>query len=112
MLGDARSSALLSNFAGQWLEVRNLALSHPTRTSFRISTRTSVQSFKRETELFLDSILREDRSVLDLLTANYTFVNERLARFYGIPNVYGDRFRRVALSDEARVRGCSDRAAS
>ena len=60
------------------------------------------QAFRRETELLFDSIMREDRSVLDLLTADYTFVNERLARHYGIPNVYGSQFRRVPVTDEAR----------
>ena len=69
------------------------------------------QAFQRETELFFESIMREDRSVLDLLTADYTFVNERLARHYGIPNVYGSHFRRVTLTDDAR-RGCWARAAS
>ena len=70
------------------------------------------EAFQRETELFLESQLREDRSVLELLTANYTFVNERLARHYGIPNVYGSRFRRVTCRQTTRAAGCSATAAS
>ena len=70
------------------------------------------QAFRQETELFVESVLREDRSVLDLLRANYTFVNERLAKHYGIPNVYGSRFRRVALDEDSWRAGCCVRAAS
>ena len=69
------------------------------------------QAFQRETELLFDSVVREDRSVFDLLNANYTFVNERLARHYGIPNVYGSDFRRVTVEKE-RAAACSDREAS
>ena len=74
----------------------------PTRTTFPDFDDNLRQAFQRETELFFDSIMREDRSVLDLLTADYTFVNERLARHYGIPNVYGSHFRRVPVTDDAR----------
>ena len=104
MLRDPRSTALLTNFAGQWLEVRNLPLVTPNEDIFPNFDENLRQAFRQETELFLESILREDRSVIDLLTADYTFVNERLARFYGIPDVYGDRFRRVTLDDEQNAR--------
>ena len=83
----------------------------PTTTSFPNFDDNLRQAFRRETELFFESIMREDRSVLDLLTADYTFVNERLARHYGIPNIYGSHFRRVTLTDETR-RGLLGRAAS
>ena len=82
----------------------------PTRDEFPNFDDNLRQAFRRETELFFESIMREDRSVLDLLTANYTFVNERLARHYGIPNVYGSQFRRVTLTDETAA-ACSARAA-
>jgi hypothetical protein len=104
MLRDPRSTALLTNFAGQWLEVRNLPLVTPNEDIFPNFDENLRQAFREETELFLESILREDRSVIDLLTADYTFLNERLARFYGIPNVYGERFRRVALGDGQNAR--------
>ena len=98
-----RSRALVDNFASQWLMLRNLQGPHPdARRLPRTSTTSCARRFRRETELFFDSIIREDRSVLDLLTADYTFVNERLARHYGIPNVYGSHFRRVTLPDETR----------
>ncbi len=104
LLRDARSTALLRNFAGQWLEVRNLPLITPNQDRFPNFDENLRAAFKQETELFLDSIVREDRSVLDLLTANDTFVNERLARFYDMPGVYGDRFRRVTFGNEQRRR--------
>ena len=102
MLADHRSSALVENFAGQWLQLRNLQRVTPDNDRFPMFDDNLRQSFRREVELLFESVMHEDRSVLDLLTADYTFVNERLARHYGIPNVYGDHFRRVALADEAR----------
>jgi hypothetical protein len=104
MLNDERSEALVTNFAGQWLYLRNLAASSPDPRTFPDFDDNLRQAFRQETELFFQSIVKEDRSVLDLLRANYTFVNERLARHYGIPNVYGSRFRRVTLEDNT-VRG-------
>ena len=91
-----------TNFAGQWLYLRNLEAIEPESFLFPDFDDSLRQAMRRETELFFDSILRENRSVLDLLTADYTFVNERLARHYGIPNVYGSRFRRVTVADENR----------
>jgi mono/diheme cytochrome c family protein len=97
MLADPRAEALVTNFAGQWLYLRNLAAVSPDARQFPDFDDNLRQSFRRETELFFESIVKEDRNVLDLLRADYTFVNERLARHYGIANVYGSRFRRVAL---------------
>src|SRR5262245_10569518 len=97
MLADPRSEALVSNFAQQLLYLRNLPDTAPDGIFYPNWDDELRQSFKRESELFFDSVIREDRSVLDLLTADDTFVNERLARHYGIPNVYGSRFRRVTL---------------
>ena len=102
MLADPRSRALVTNFAGQWLQAKNLRLSMPDPIQHPDFDENLRDAFQRETELFLDSQLREDRSVLELLTADYTYVNERLARHYGIPNVYGNQFRRVKLTDENR----------
>jgi hypothetical protein len=102
MLADPRSDALVENFAAQWLFVRNLQSFLPDTATFPNFDDNLRQAFRRESELFFESIIREDRSVLDLLTADYTFVNERLARHYGIPNVYGSQFRRVTLPDENR----------
>jgi hypothetical protein len=104
MLADSRSRALVSNFAEQWLYLRNLASMTPDMRLFPDFDDNLRQAFRQETELFFESIMREDRNVLDLLRANYTFLNERLARHYGIPNVYGSRFRRVTF-DEDSVRG-------
>ena len=104
MLADPRSQALVTNFAGQWLYLRNLAAVSPDPRMFPDFDDNLRQAFRRETELFFESIVKEDRSVLDLLRAKYTFVNERLARHYGIPNVYGSRFRRVMLGEDS-VRG-------
>jgi Protein of unknown function (DUF1592)/Protein of unknown function (DUF1588)/Protein of unknown function (DUF1585)/Protein of unknown function (DUF1587)/Protein of unknown function (DUF1595)/Planctomycete cytochrome C len=98
MLADPKADALVTNFGGQWLFLRELKNARP-ETRFSENLR---QSFRRETELLLNSIVREDRSVLDLLNAEYTFVDETLAEHYGIPNVRGSRFRRVAVTDEAR----------
>ena len=102
MLADPRSAALVDNFAAQWLLVRNLGSSRPTPSEFPDFDDNLRQAFARETGLFVESILREGRSVIDLLAADHTFVNERLARHYGIPNVYGDRFRRIAVTDPNR----------
>jgi len=99
MLADPRADSLVTNFAAQWLYLRNLAAQSPDARMFPDFDDNLRQSFKRETELFFESIVKEDHSVLDLLRANYTFVNERLARHYGIPNVYGSRFRRVTLGE-------------
>jgi mono/diheme cytochrome c family protein len=102
MLGDPRSRALVDNFASQWLLLRNLKAHVPTPGDFPNFDNELRQAFRRETELFFESIIRDDRSVLDFLTADYTFVNERLARHYRIPNVYGSHFRRVRLPGEER----------
>ncbi len=104
MLADGRSEALVNNFAEQWLYLRNLAASNPDPRLFADFDDNLRQSFRRETELFFESVVKEDRSILDLLKANYTFLNERLAKHYGIPNVYGSQFRRVSLGDDS-VRG-------
>ncbi len=101
MLADTRSRALVDNFAEQWLRLRNLDSITPDMRLFPDFDDNLRQAFREETELFVDSILREDRSALDLLHANYTFLNERLAKHYGIPNVYGTRFRRVALDEDS-----------
>jgi mono/diheme cytochrome c family protein len=102
MLADRRSDALLSNFLGQWLYLRNLKGISPDPQIFPDFDDNLRQSFQRETELFVGSVMREDRSVLDLVNADYTFVNERLAKHYGIPNVYGNQFRKVAIPDPER----------
>jgi len=102
MLADGRSSAFVSNFAGQWLHLRNLKGKVPNSELFPDFDDNLRQAFQREAELFFESVLREDRSVLDLMNADYTFVNERLARHYGIPNVFGSDFRRVSLADDSR----------
>ncbi len=99
MLADPRSHALVSNFAGQWLYLRNVSGAKPDFRSFPDVDDNLRHAFRRETELLFESIILEDRGVLDLLTADYTFVNERLARHYGIPHVYGDHFRRVSTAD-------------
>ena len=105
MLADRRSVNLATNFAGQWLRLRNLEAVTPNARLFPDFDDNLRQAFRQETELFLDSVLREDRSVLDMIRADYTFLNERLARHYGIPNVYGSRFRRVTLAPESRRGG-------
>ncbi len=99
MLADPRSRNLVSNFASQWLHLRNLDSFSPDMRIFPGFDDNLRQAFRQETELFFDSIMREDRSVLDLLRADYTFLNERLAKHYGIPHVYGSRFRRVTFDD-------------
>ena len=105
MLADPRSYNLASNFAGQWLRVRNLTSVDPNVRLYPDFDDNLRQAFRLETELFVDSVVREDRSVLDLLRADYTFLNERLAKHYGIPNVYGSRFRRVELGRDSRRGG-------
>ena len=102
MLADPRSKTLVDNFAEQWLHLRNLKNSTPDLGAFPDFDDNLRQAMKEETELFFNSIMREDRSVMDLLNADYTFVNERLARHYGIPNIYGSRFRRVQVPNDAR----------
>jgi hypothetical protein len=102
MLADPKAEALVTSFAGQWLQLRNLQNVVPNSVEFPNFDDNLRQAFQRETELLFQSIIREDRSVVDLLTANYSFVNERLARHYGIPNVYGSHFRRVEIRDDAR----------
>jgi hypothetical protein len=101
MLADGRSRALVTNFASQWLHLRNLDAITPDMRLFPDFDDNLRHAFRQETELFFESILREDRSALDLLHANYTYVNERLARHYGIPHVYGTRFRRVELGEDS-----------
>ncbi len=102
MLADPKAEALVTNFAGQWLHLRNVPNVLPNSDLFPDFDDNLRQSMRRETELFFESIIHEDHSVLDLLTADYTFVNERLARHYGIPDIYGSRFRRVTITDDAR----------
>ena len=102
MLADRRSNALIANFAEQWLFLRNLKTAAPDLEAFPDFDDNLRRAMKEETTLFFDSIMREDRSVLDLLNADYTFVNERLARHYGMPNIYGSQFRRVKVPSDAR----------
>jgi len=102
MLADPRSETLIGNFAEQWLHLRNLKTSNPDLQAFPDFDDNLRQAMKEETTLLFDSIMRENRSVMDLLNADYTFVNERLARHYGMPNIYGSRFRRVPVPTEAR----------
>ena len=97
MLADPKSEALVRNFTGQWLGVRSLAASEPVVNLFPDFDDNLRDAYQREIELFFGSVVQEDRSVLDLLDGNYTFVNERLAKHYGIPNIYGPQFRRVTL---------------
>jgi hypothetical protein len=102
MIADPRADALMTSFTGQWLQLRNLDKVIPDILLFTDFDDNVRQAMRRETELFFGSVVRENRSALDLLSADYTFVNERLARHYGIPNVYGNHFRRLTLSDDAR----------
>jgi len=105
MLADRRSFNLATNFAGQWLRLRNIDAVTPNNAIYRDFDDNLRQAFRQETELFFDSVLRENRSVLNLIRADYTFLNERLAKHYGIPNVYGSRFRRVTLAPESHRGG-------
>jgi hypothetical protein len=102
MLDDPRSNAFIENFAGQWLYLRNLKAKGGAVEHFPDFDDNLRQAFRTETELLFASIVREDRNLLDILTADYTFVNDRLARHYGIPGIYGSHFRRVAIENEAR----------
>ena len=102
MLGDPRAQSLAKNFGGQWLHLRNLAAFVPTRDDFPEFDDALRQAMRTETEMLLDSLRLENRSVLDLLRADYTFANERLARHYGMRGVYGSHFRRVPVADPAR----------
>jgi len=102
MIADDRSDALMNDFTGQWLQLRNLDKVTPDLLMFPDFDDNVRQAFRRETELFFTSIVRENHSVLELLDADYTFVNERLARHYGIKGVYGSRFRRVQVTDPRR----------
>jgi hypothetical protein len=104
MIADPRSASLVKNFTGQWLNVRGMQAKEPVVTMFPDFDSTLREAFRREIELFFDSIIHEDRSILDLLTADYTFVNERLAKHYNIPNVSGSQFRRVSLGPDLDMR--------
>src|SRR5258705_6207502 len=105
MLDDRRSFNFATNFAGQWLRLRNLEAVSPNVSLYPDFDDNLRQAFRQETELFFDSVRREDRSVLDLIKADYTFLNERLARHYRIPGVYGRRFRRVTLGPDSKRGG-------
>ena len=102
MLADARAQSLVDNFLGQWLLLRNLRSKQPNSHEFPDFDDNLRRALLTEIELFFNAIVREDRGVLDLMTADFTFVNERLAKHYGLPNVYGSHFRRVAVADDAR----------
>jgi hypothetical protein len=104
MIADPRADAFIRNFTGQWLSVREMSASEPVVDLFPDFDSTLREAYRREIELFFGSIIQEDRSIQDLLTADYTFVNERLARHYGIPNVYGSQFRRVELGPDLEMR--------
>ncbi len=104
MLADPRASEFVSNFAGQWLQLRNLQSAAPVANLFPDFDDNLRQALRTETELFFESVMREDRPVTELLDANYTFLNERLARHYGIPGIYGSQFRRVELTPEFDMR--------
>jgi len=104
MLANPRSKEFISNFAGQWLQLRNLQSASRVDDIFPNFDDNLRQAFRTETEMLFESILREDRNVVDLLNADYTFVDERLAKYYGIPGVYGSRFRRVRLGPELEMR--------
>jgi hypothetical protein len=105
MLADPRSSNLARNFAGQWLRLRNIDAVTPSGNLFRDFDDNLRQAFRTETEMFFDSVLREDRSVKTFLKSDYTFLNERLAKHYAIPGIYGSRFRRVALAPGSKRGG-------
>src|SRR5687767_14222495 len=102
MLADPKASALAENFAGQWLELRNLDTVKPDPDRFPQFDKELRSAIRKETELFFEAMIREDRSILDFLDANFTFLNERLARHYGIPGVEGRQFRRVELNTDQR----------
>ena len=102
MLADSRSKALSTRFASQWLRLQDVEKVRPDHHFYSYWDTTLSQALVRETELFVDSLIREDRPVTDLLTADHTFVNERLAKHYGIPNILGDQYRRVTIADPNR----------
>jgi mono/diheme cytochrome c family protein len=102
MLADPRAEAMSTRFAAQWLRLQDVEKIHPDALLFPGFDNELAQSYRRETELFFDSIVREDRDILDLFTADYSFINERIARVYRIPNVVGENFRRVTLPEERR----------
>jgi mono/diheme cytochrome c family protein len=102
MLKDPRANSLATRFASLWLRLQDLDKIHPDALTFPAFDHTLAESMRRETELLFETLIAEDRSVLDILNADYTFVNERLARHYGIPNITGDHFRRVQVTDENR----------
>ena len=102
MLADPRAAALITNFAGQWLHLRNMRSVTPDPEAFPEFDENLRDALRQETELFIEHQIHEDRGVVDLLTADYTFLNERLARHYGVPGIWGSHFRRVELRDEAR----------
>src|SRR5208283_2091306 len=102
MLADARAKSLTTNFAFEWLKVRDMDALEPDPYVYPSFNAPLRAAFRTEMEMFVDSVFREDRSVVDLLAANYTFVNERLAEHYGIENIRGDQFRRVTLTDQNR----------
>ena len=103
MLADPRAAALARNFGGQWLHIRNLRAVDPDASAYPDFDDNLREAFERETDLFLESQMRDDRPLEELLTARYTFLNERLARFYGVPHVYGAHFRRVPMPDPNRA---------
>jgi len=105
MLGDERARMLVTNFADQWLQLRNVAATTPDMRAFPDFDDNLRKAFRRETHLFLESVLREDRSVTELLRANYSFLNERLAKHYGVAGVYGSRFRKVTFGEGAERGG-------
>jgi mono/diheme cytochrome c family protein len=102
LLRDPRSKEMVRNFAGQWLQLRRLANLSPDPLEFPAFDESLREDFARETELFMESMVREDRPLMDLLGAKYTFLNERLAKHYGVPNVYSNSFQRVTLTDQNR----------
>ena len=102
MLADPRAGALVQNFFGQWLMLRNMKALTPDQTVYPAFDDNLRHDLRRETELFIDSQLQEDRGVTELLTADYTYLNERLARHYGVPGVYGSHFRRITMTDPNR----------
>ena len=104
MLSDPRSESLVKNFAQQWLYLRNLSTTAPAQAEFPDWDDELRQGFARETEMLFETIMRDDLNILEMLTADFTFLNERLARHYDIPNIYGPRFRRVDLGPELDYR--------
>jgi hypothetical protein len=104
MLADLKSEALVTNFAAQWLYLRNLKSISPVATTYPDWDDQLRQAFRREAELLFETVMREDRTILDFMNADYTFVNDRLAKHYGIPNIYGSQFRRVTLGPELDYR--------